>query len=58
VSREESEPIDARIGDLDMKSPGGGKAGYWKAQERGLIDEGWYTGTEEVLQLDQMWCVP
>jgi inositol-pentakisphosphate 2-kinase len=58
VSREESEPIDARIGDLDMKSPDGGKADYWKAQEKSLIDGGWYTGTEEVLQPDQTWCVP
>jgi inositol-pentakisphosphate 2-kinase len=57
VPREESKPIDACIGDLDMKSPEGGKADYWKALERSLIDGGWYTGTEEDLQPDQTWCV-
>jgi len=47
-----------RIGDLDMKSPEGGKTDYWKALERNLIDGGWYTGTEKNLQSDQIWCAP
>jgi hypothetical protein len=41
-----------------MKSPEGGKADYWKALERGLIDGGWYTGTERGLEQDQIWCTP
>lgn len=52
----ESEPIEARIGDLDMKS--GKKADYWRALEMSLIDGGWYTGTEEDAQPgDQIWCI-
>ena len=39
--------IEARFGDLDLKTPNGGKAEYWKRLENKLIDEGWYTGTEE-----------
>lgn len=38
------EEIEARIGDLDVKSPA--KLRYWQASERALIDEGWYMGTE------------
>lgn len=36
--------VEGRLGDLDMKSPA--KASSWIAQERQLVDEGWYTGTE------------
>jgi len=36
--------VEGRLGDLDMKSPA--KARSWIAQERQLIDEGWYMGTE------------
>ena len=39
--------MHARLGDLDWKTPGGRKAEYWLDTERRLIDEGWYTGTEE-----------
>ncbi|KAI4159184.1 MAG: hypothetical protein LQ342_006767 [Letrouitia transgressa] len=39
--------IEARLGDLDVKSPSGGKAEYWKKTEQSLIDEGWYTCTEQ-----------
>lgn len=39
--------IEARLADLDLKSPAGEKAGYWKTLERSLIDGGWYTGTEK-----------
>ncbi|KAL8763348.1 MAG: hypothetical protein Q9184_000819 [Pyrenodesmia sp. 2 TL-2023] len=37
---------DVRLGDLDLKTPDGNKAAYWKDTERQLIDEGWYTATE------------
>lgn len=36
--------VEGRLGDLDMKSPA--KAISWIAQERQLIDEGWYMGSE------------
>jgi inositol-pentakisphosphate 2-kinase len=36
--------FEARIGDLDLKSPD--KAEYWKSVERPLIEEGWYLGLE------------
>lgn len=41
----DDDAIDARIGDLDLKSPD--KAEYWKKIERPLIEEGWYMGTEK-----------
>lgn len=44
IARNES--IQARIGDLDLKSPENGKAKYWIDIEKKLIDEGWYAGTE------------
>ncbi len=46
--------IEARIGDLDLKSPD--KAEYWKETENALIDEGWYTGTEPVQYQQPMTC--
>ncbi|KAI9844745.1 MAG: Inositol-pentakisphosphate 2-kinase [Sclerophora amabilis] len=38
--------IEARIGDLDLKTPDEGKEDYWRALETSLIEEGWYTATE------------
>ncbi|KAL8995305.1 MAG: hypothetical protein Q9188_006851 [Gyalolechia gomerana] len=38
--------IEARLGDLDLKTPHGNKAEYWRQTEQQLIDEGWYTATE------------
>jgi inositol-pentakisphosphate 2-kinase len=38
--------IEARLGDLDLKTSSGKKAEYWRSLERQLIDEGWYTATE------------
>ncbi|KAI9808509.1 MAG: Inositol-pentakisphosphate 2-kinase [Pycnora praestabilis] len=55
----DASPIDARIGDLDLKSPAEGKAEYWRSLERSLIDGGWYTGTENDTyqkQGDTVWC--
>ncbi|KAL9001497.1 MAG: hypothetical protein Q9169_000072 [Polycauliona sp. 2 TL-2023] len=39
--------IEARLGDLDLKTPDGGKEDYWRETERQLINEGWYTATEK-----------
>ncbi|KAF3936668.1 hypothetical protein ABW19_dt0209642 [Dactylella cylindrospora] len=39
--------IQARLGDFDVKSGEGGKSAYWIRNEKELIDEGWYQGTEE-----------
>ncbi|KAL9017103.1 MAG: hypothetical protein Q9185_005563 [Variospora sp. 1 TL-2023] len=39
--------IEARLGDLDLKTPDGNKAEYWKQTEQQLIDDGWYTATEK-----------
>ncbi len=52
--------IEARLGDLDLKSVKGEKAVYWKGVERDLIENGWYTGTEKrmpgVLDNDEVLC--
>ena len=37
--------VEARIGDLDVKSPE--KLEYWKETERVLVEEGWYGGRVE-----------
>lgn len=37
--------VEARIGDLDVKSPD--KLAYWQEIEQALVEEGWYAGTEE-----------
>lgn len=37
--------VEARMGDLDVKSPD--KLAYWQETERVLIEEGWYAGTEK-----------
>ncbi|KAL8908578.1 MAG: hypothetical protein Q9171_005375 [Xanthocarpia ochracea] len=39
--------IEARLGDLDLKTPDGGKGDYWRETEQQLINEGWYTATEK-----------
>ncbi|KAI9828267.1 MAG: Inositol-pentakisphosphate 2-kinase [Phylliscum demangeonii] len=33
---------EARLGDLDLKSPHAGKGAYWRALEDGLLRGGWY----------------
>ena len=38
--------VEARLGDLDLKSPA--KAEYWKNLEARLINEGWYTNLGNV----------
>ncbi|RPA79418.1 hypothetical protein BJ508DRAFT_415914 [Ascobolus immersus RN42] len=44
---EVTDAVKLRIGDLDLKSPGKGKADYWVRTEKVLIEEGWYTGGED-----------
>lgn len=46
--------VEARIGDLDLKSPG--KAEYWRMTERELIDEGWYMGKEKESDRQPLTC--
>lgn len=36
--------VQAKMGDLDLKSPENGKAKHLIDIERKLIDEGWYAG--------------
>ncbi|MCJ1297675.1 Inositol-pentakisphosphate 2-kinase [Hypocenomyce scalaris] len=52
--------VQARLGDLDWKSPDGKKAEYWLETERRLINEGWYMGTEEKsssrFSREERWC--
>ena len=48
------EPPEARLGDLDLKSPA--KASSWIALERQLIDEGWYTRDEKTGAHDGVLC--
>lgn len=38
--------IEARLGDLDLKSKG--KEEYWRKTEHELIEDGWYTATEDM----------
>jgi hypothetical protein len=38
--------IEARLGDLDLKTSSGHKAEYWRSVEKQLIDGRWYMGTE------------
>lgn len=39
--------IEARLGDLDLKTSYGKKAEYWRNLEKQLVDEGWYRATEK-----------
>jgi hypothetical protein len=44
VPEDESQPLVAKLADLDLKSAK--KLKQWRKIERELIDEGWYEGTE------------
>lgn len=48
--------IEARLGDLDLKTSSGKKAEYWRSLEKRLIDEGWYTATEKVKAVHENFC--
>ena len=47
VPTDRNSKIEARLGDLDLKTSSGKKAEYWRSLERRLIDEGWYRATEK-----------
>jgi inositol-pentakisphosphate 2-kinase len=51
---EADDQIEARLGDLDLKSSG--KEQYWKDTERALIEEGWYTATEKLEDRQRLTC--
>ncbi|KAL5339490.1 inositol-pentakisphosphate 2-kinase [Aspergillus crustosus] len=42
MPRNEKGRVEIRLGDLDLKTAGGGKAQYWLDLEHRLISEGWY----------------
>ncbi|KAJ5776061.1 uncharacterized protein N7511_001072 [Penicillium nucicola] len=44
IPQDENRPVEIRLGDLDLKTGAGGKAGYWRSLETQLIDQGWYHG--------------
>lgn len=48
--------IEARLGDLDLKTSNGKKAEYWRSLERRLIDEGWYKATEKGEAAQENFC--
>ena len=48
--------VEARLGDLDLKTSGGKKAEYWRSLERRLIDEGWYSATEKDKSAGENFC--
>ena len=54
ANAEADDQIEARLGDLDLKSPD--KAQYWKDTERALVEEGWYTGTEKLEDRQTLTC--
>lgn len=39
--------MEARLADLDRKHAEPGKVKHWRETERGLVEGGWYTNTEE-----------
>lgn len=54
----DAEGVEARIGDLDLKTGEGGKWEYWEGVERSLMEGGWYGGTEEGAEEKGVWCTP
>lgn len=60
MPKDETKPLTARLGDLDLKSKG--KLNDWEKIEKELISEGWYEGTEErhgmKRQVLDCWCFP
>jgi inositol-pentakisphosphate 2-kinase len=54
LPNDETKEIEARIGDLDLKSPG--KKEYWQNTERALIEEGWYEGLEDEVDWQPLNC--
>ena len=52
----ESLPIEARLGDLDLKAASGKKADYWQSVERQLIDEDWYAARVKTASTSERFC--
>ncbi|KAH0603327.1 uncharacterized protein H6S33_007649 [Morchella sextelata] len=50
--------VEARIGDLDLKTGDAGKWAYWAGVEGKLREEGYYGGTEEGAEEKGVWCRP
>lgn len=50
--------VEARIGDLDLKTGEAGKWNYWSAVERKLVEGGWYEGKEDGAEEKGVWCRP
>lgn len=48
--------IEARLGDLDLKSSNRKKAEYWRNLEEQLTDGGWYTATERANAAHESYC--
>jgi len=48
--------IEARLGDLDLKSSNRKKAEYWRNLEEQLTDAGWYTATERENAAHENYC--
>lgn len=51
---EDGKVLEARLGDLDLKSPK--KKEYWRNIEEQLISEGWYQGTEREEDVQPLVC--
>ncbi|CAG8053812.1 unnamed protein product [Penicillium olsonii] len=46
IPHDERSAVEIRLGDLDLKTGAGGKAGYWRDLETRLIEQDWYRGSE------------
>lgn len=53
-SEESGDKVEARLGDLDLKSKA--KKEYWRRSELELIEEGWYEGKESVEDRQPLVC--
>ncbi|KAL0639845.1 Inositol-pentakisphosphate 2-kinase [Maublancomyces gigas] len=54
----EIEGVEAKVGDLDLKTGAAGKWEYWEGVERTLMEGGWYGGSEEGAEEKGVWCMP
>ncbi|RPA95797.1 hypothetical protein L873DRAFT_1829706 [Choiromyces venosus 120613-1] len=50
--------VEARIGDLDLKTGEAGKWDYWSKVEQSLVANDYYTGSEEGALEKGVWCKP
>lgn len=54
----EIEGVEAKVGDLDLKTGAAGKWEYWESVEKTLMEGGWYGGSEEGAEEKGVWCMP